>query len=428
MLITLGKGDISVDYRLAKGVDLHIIPTKQFKMTHILIDFATPQTTTNATARNLLANLLETSTHLYPTQTALARQMAKLYGTFTSIGVGRIGQLHTVRLRSSFINDQLAQKELFTQIIELINQILFHPLIDDGEFDSPTFRLQVNNLASTITALYDDKQFYANQQLLKLYYADDSVMKIPSFGRKVDLNYCTPGSLVETYQQMINQDKVDIFVLGNVDPEKASAIIGRLPFKDREIELPQPPFYFQKSHENVVTRKEQQQVNQAKLDLGYHLPIYYRDPLYPAALVFNGLFGGTPYSKLFTNVREKAGLAYYASSRLAPFSGLINVQTGIQSADYQTASTMIQQQVDELQNGNFTAELMCEVQDALINQHYAGFDLANNILEHRLVNQLLSLPEQVDFAEQVKRVTRDDVMKVASMLKLQASYLLSGEK
>ena len=30
-----------MDYRLAKGVDLHVIPTKQFKMTHILIDFAT---------------------------------------------------------------------------------------------------------------------------------------------------------------------------------------------------------------------------------------------------------------------------------------------------------------------------------------------------------------------------------------------------
>ena len=98
-----------MDYRLAKGVDLHVIPTKQFKMTHILIDFATPQTTTNATARNLLANLLETSTHLYPTQTALARQMAKLYGAFVSLGVGRVGRLHTVRLRSSFINNYLAQ-------------------------------------------------------------------------------------------------------------------------------------------------------------------------------------------------------------------------------------------------------------------------------------------------------------------------------
>lgn len=424
----MGKGDISVDYRLAKGVDLHVIPTKQFKMTHILIDFATLQTTTNATARNLLANLLETSTHLYPTQTAFARQMAKLYGAFVSFGVGRVGQLHTVRLRSSFINNQLAQNNLFAQVTELINQVLFHPLIDDGEFDSPTFRLQVNNLASSIKALYDDKQFYANQQLLKLYYSPDSVMRTPSFGKITDLDYCTPASLVQTYEKMINQDKIDIFVLGNVDPENVYSAIYQLPFADRNPQLPNQPFYFQQVHEDVVSQEEQQHVSQAKLDLGYHLPIYYRDPLYPAALVFNGLFGGTPYSKLFTNVREKAGLAYYASSRLAPFSGLVNVQTGIQPTDYQTALTMIQEQVNELQTGNFTGDLMREVQDALINQHYAGFDLANNILEHHLVNQLLSLGEQTDFANQINRVTKNDVMKVASMIKLQASYLLSGEK
>ena len=424
----MGKGDISVDYRLAKGVDLHVIPTKQFKMTHILIDFATPQTTTNATARNLLANLLETSTHLYPTQTALARQMAKLYGAFVSLGVGRVGRLHTVRLRSSFINNYLAQNNLFAQVTELINQVLFHPLIDDGEFDSPTFRLQVNNLASSIKALYDDKQFYANQQLLKRYYAPDSVMRTPSFGKITDLDYCTPASLVQTYEKMINQDKVDIFVLGNVDPENVHSAICQLPFADRNSQLPETPFYFQQAHEDVINQEEQQHVSQAKLDLGYHLPIYYRDPLYPAALVFNGLFGGTPYSKLFTNVRERAGLAYYASSRLAPFSGLVNVQTGIQPTDYQTALTMIQEQVTELQTGNFTEDLMREVQDALINQHYAGFDLANNILEHHLVNQLLSLGEQTDFANQINQVTKNDVMKVASMIKLQASYLLSGEK
>ncbi len=50
-------------FDLASGVALHVTPTQQFKMTHVLITFTTPQTSDNATARNLLANLLETSTH-----------------------------------------------------------------------------------------------------------------------------------------------------------------------------------------------------------------------------------------------------------------------------------------------------------------------------------------------------------------------------
>lgn len=417
-----------MDFQLAEGVDLHVIPAKQFKLTHILIDFATPQTYTNATPRNLLANLLETSTHLYPTQTALARQMAKLYGAFVSIGVGKVGQLHTVRLRSSFINNKLAQKDLFSQVTELINQILFHPLVDDGEFDSPTFRLQANNLASTMRSLYDDKQFYANQQLLKLYYDQESPMRIPSFGQLIDLRKCTPASLVHTYEDMISHDKINIFVLGNVEPEEAYQMMARLPFKGRQVDLTDSVFYFQEKHENIESKMEYQQVNQAKLDLGYRLPIYYQDPLYYAALVFNGLFGGTPYSKLFTNVREKASLAYYASSRFVPFSGLVNIQTGIQATEHKKVLDMIQEQLADIKKGQFSFETMQKVKDGLVNQHLAGFDLANNVLEHHLINRLLALPNLDDFNQQINDVTKEDVMKVASMMDLQASYLLSGEK
>ena len=45
----------------------------------------------------------------------------------------------------------------------------------------------------------------------------------------------------------------------------------------------------------------------------------------------NALFGGTPLSLLFTNVREKASLAYYASSNIDAFRGAVMVQTGIES-------------------------------------------------------------------------------------------------
>ncbi len=116
-----------MDFNLARGVDLHIIPTKQFKMNHVLIDFATPQTPTNATARNLLANLLETSTHRYPTQTALARQLASLYGAYVNLYVNRLGTLHTVRLRASFVNDRFVDEDLFEKISSLINEIIFYP-------------------------------------------------------------------------------------------------------------------------------------------------------------------------------------------------------------------------------------------------------------------------------------------------------------
>lgn len=341
-----------MDFNLARGVDLHIIPTKQFKMNHVLIDFATPQTPTNATARNLLANLLETSTHRYPTQTALARQLAALYGAYVNLFVNRLGTLHTVRLRASFVNNRFVNENLFEKISELINEILFHPLIDDGEFDGPTFRIQSNNLKSSIKSLYDDKQFMANQRLMDLYYQDDSVMKVPSFGQIKDLETLSAMSLVSTYKSMINNDKVDIFILGDIDPVVAQDVFAKMPFKDRIVD-DISPLYRQLPYDTVQKKNEYQQVSQAKLNLAYSLPVYYHDTNYYAGLVFNGLFGGTPYSKLFTNVREKASLAYYASSRLLPFNGLLSVQTGIQASNKDKVQQLIAEQLHALQNGDF---------------------------------------------------------------------------
>ncbi|WP_302116765.1 pitrilysin family protein [uncultured Limosilactobacillus sp.] len=415
-----------MDFNLARGVDLHIIPTKQFKMNHVLIDFATPQTPTNATARNLLANLLETSTHRYPTQTALARQLASLYGAYVNLFVNRLGMMHTVRLRASFVNNRFVNEDLFEKISGLINEILFHPLIDDGEFDGPTFRIQANNLRSTIKSFYDDKQFLASQRLMDLYYRNDSVMKIPSFGQIADLEKLNAKSLVATYQSMINHDKVDIFVLGDIDPELARKVFARLPFNNR-VPFSNSPLYHQLPYDQVQRKTEYQQVSQAKLNLAYSLPVYYHDSDYYAALVFNGLFGGTPYSKLFTNVREKASLAYYASSRLLPFNGVVSVQTGIRASDQERVQDMIQEQLKDLQNGNFSDEALKEVQDSLINQYRAGHDLASNILEQQLVAKLVNETNK-DFVAEIKKVTPADISQVANKMKLQAVYLLSGER
>nr|WP_225208998.1 pitrilysin family protein [Limosilactobacillus walteri] len=395
-------------------------------MNHVLIDFATPQTPTNATARNLLANLLETSTHRYPTQTALARQLASLYGAYVNLYVNRLGKMHTVRLRASFVNNRFVSEDLFKKISELINEILFHPLIDDGEFDGPTFRIQSNNLKSAIKSLYDDKQFLANQRLMSLYYRDDSVMQVPSFGQINDLDSLTAKSLVSTYQSMISQDKVDIFVLGDIDLQLVQDVFAQLPFKDRLVNS-DSPLYHQLAYDQVQRKTEYQQVSQAKLNLAYSLPIYYHDQDYYAALVFNGLFGGTPYSKLFTNVREKASLAYYAASRMLPFNGVVSVQTGVQASDQEKVQELIQQQLIEIQQGNFSTETLKEVQDSLINQYRAGHDLASNVLEQQLVAKLVNESNN-DFIAEIRKVTSADVSRVAKLMKLQAVYLLSGEK
>ena len=171
---------------------------------------------------------------------------------------------------------------------------------------------------------------------------------------------------------------------------------------------------------------EYQPVSQAKLNIGYQLPLYSGTELYYAGIVFNDLFGGSPFSKLYVNIREQAGLAYYAASRLMPFNGLLSAQSGIDSKRAVQVEGLIDSQLADLQAGRFSTERFTEVQNGLANQYLSSNDLAGNILGRRLTNQLLGLPNQ-DEAAAIHAVTREQVVAVAKMMKKQAVYLLSGE-
>lgn len=58
-------------------------------------------------------------------------------------------------------------------------------------------------------------------------------------------------------------------------------------------------------------------------------------------LLYNGILGGYPHSKLFVNVREKESLAYYASSRYDGHKGIATIQSGIEIPNYEKAVTII---------------------------------------------------------------------------------------
>ena len=49
------------------------------------------------------------------------------------------------------------------------------------------------------------------------------------------------------------------------------------------------------------------------------------------------IFGGSPFSKLFANVREKLSLAYYAVARYSRFKSVMMISSGIQTENFKAA-------------------------------------------------------------------------------------------
>lgn len=415
-------------YQLPKGVNLQVVPTNKFTVTKLLISFATPQTMTNATARNLLANLLVSGSQKYPSQTAIARQLANMYGADLNAYVARIGTAHTVRFSLTFVNDHFSAAGMLKKQLDFMFEILFHPLLVNGRFDQKIWQVQKDNLQAAYQSVKDDKQYYAVQQLMKQYYRDDSPMQIPSVGSEADLATITNDQTVATYRSMLANDQVDILVVGDVDADEVYQQVKQWPLKDRQQLAVNNLYYSQPSWQEPRQQTEQQKLRQAKLDLAYSLPVYYGDQDYDALVVLNSLFGGSAYSLMFNNIREQESLAYYAESSLRPLSGHLVVETGINGATYQRVRQLIDEQLSKLRHGMFSDVQFNQVKKNLINQYRGSLDSLSAIASRRLINQVLGVKEDDDVQSRLARVDRQKIMELANKMSLQAVFFLNGGK
>ncbi len=414
--------------QLAKGVQLTTVQSHQFKTNQIIINFRAPLARETITQRSLLSNLLETSSRDYPDQRALANALAGMYGAAFGAGVSRKGPTHNLQLAITVANERYlaTDQPLTNQAIQFLQQVVLQPLVADGQFDQATFDRQKKNLEAAIMSVADDKQYYAAQQLNTALFADEPAQQVPSYGTASDLAAITAEGLYDYYQMMIQNDQIDIIVTGDVDEAAILAQWQQAGFEDRLAGRPRP-FYQHHNTNQYVEVSEKQALSQAKLNLGYDLPVFYRGNHYYAALVFNELFGGSPLSKLFMNVREKASLAYYASSSLDTFRGVLKVQAGIDGKNHDQVLAIIAAQLTAIQAGDFTDDLVEQLKLGLINDFESSLDSQQTFAVQALIDDLTQQRvTDTEWLRQIQSVTREQIIAVAKMVTLNNGFFLSG--
>ena len=172
-------------------------------------------------------------------------------------------------------------------------------------------------------------------------------------------------------------------------------------------------------------------VTQGKLALGFRTGgVVVNHPQFAALLVCNALYGGTAHSKLFTNVREKMSLCYFASSMLDKVKGLMVVSSGVEFAKFGVAKEAILAQLDAVRQGDFTQEELEAAIRSVVNALVSRKD-SQGLMEDDGVSTALSGGDPTrpdDLAQQVEQVTHADVVAVAQMLALDTIYYLTGEE
>ena len=413
---------------IKKGIEFHELNTNKFKTNLVAVFLTTELTRENVTRNALISTILRRGSKNMPSQEEISKQMEEMYGASFDCGLDKIGDNQVLKFYMETINDDFIpqQKEkMLKTTLEKILEIVFNPYIENGEFKKEYVEQEKNTIKQRIEGKIDNKARYALNRCIEEMYKDEPY-GLYKFGYVEDLDAINGKNLYEYYQELIKNCKIDILVSG-ILPNDIEKIIKENEniknLQEREPKYVMPKLTTRNTEkENVAT--ESMEVTQGKLVLGLDIKLEEEKQKYDA-LLYNSILGGTANSKMFQNVREKAHLAYVASSSYIRQKSNIFINCGIEISNYEKALEIVKKQIDDMKKGDFTEEdienakkgiistidLIDDEQDTGIT-YYFGQELSNNKIS----------PEE--YKEIIQKVQKDDIVKIANSVSINIIYFL----
>ena len=144
--------------------------------------------------------------------------------------------------------------------------------------------------------------------------------------------------------------------------------------------------------------------------------------------MMNEILGGSPISRLFTEVREKQSLCYYCTATPDSLKGILTVCAGIRDDNRQKAEDAILMQIDAMQQGIFTNEEMSAALHA-IESALLGIRDSRATLESFTMRRLLAGADTSPqaYLEALRAVTREQITACANKLSLDTVFYLKPE-
>ncbi|GAB6931432.1 pitrilysin family protein [Paenibacillus sp. JCM 10914] len=414
----------------AGGIRIHVLPTNRFKTFAISLYAGSPLSEDTVTSTALTPFVLRRGTTSYPETRAFREQLEQLYGAGFGFDVYKRGDYQIVHFRMDTINDSFvkSQESLLRSSFAFLGEAFTDPVLENGAFRKSYVQTERDTVRKKLEAIVNDKIRYAAERCIEVMCKNEPYRLHP-LGERKDLVGITAEGLYESYQQWLNESVLDLYVVGDTSLEEVQGLVteyfklGRTGAKDYVSSTTRT------SANETQTVVEKLEINQGKLNMGLRSTITYGDDEYAAALLYNGILGGYPHSKLFVNVREKASLAYYASSRYDGHKGIATIQSGIEVQNFDQAVDIIKQQLGDMEKGAITDIEMNQTKAMIRNVIKEMQDSAFEMIAYDFNRQLSGRERTPDeLLRQVEGISVDDVKQAASAFSLDTIYFLKGQK
>ena len=363
---------------------------------------------------------------------AIAARLEGLYGAEVTPRVRKLGEIQAPGFVAEFPDDRFLPGDagVLESIAKLLGELWLSPNTRGGLLLPEYVDGERENLLKRLEALRNDRRGWAQRRLIENMGAFEpyAVGVSGEVQQAENIHYV---KLTKSYRTLLSSAPMEFFYCGSRSGDEVAALLeGALLLRPRgEIDLDlgtdvrmnaleAEPRYF----------TETMSVTQGNLAMGFRLGSCMSDPDEAAIRVFNAVYGGCATSKLFTNVRERMSLCYYASSSLDLLKGIMTVSSGIDFDKYDPALNEILAQLESLRAGDISAGELDGAKRSVSNALRAMADSPLSLESHYLTQAIQGQDASpADMAALVEDVTAEEVAGIARGVELDAVYFLKGE-
>ena len=403
--------------------NLHIIKTKKFKTITVEVNFRRKLIKEEITKRNLLKAVLLNSNNNFKKELDLIRETENLYDLKLISANTRIGSFSNLSFKIRFLNEQYTENSMNEYSIAFLMDILFNPHIENNAFNNDVVRKNKNKLEKSIKKLKDNKLKYTLFKLLET--TKDMPYSYNPYGNIDDLEKINSKNLYEYYLSMLKDDYIDIFVVGDVDTTTIKNLMKKYfkvtTFKKVKNDLLIDELPILKTPKKY---QESDSVNQSQLTILCNINNLTDYERKYVSLVYNELLGGSSSSLLFDTVREKNSYAYYVNSTIKPYDNTMIIYSGIENGNSNNVIKLIKKTLQNINKGNFDNKLLESSKETLIASIKASTDSPSGIINTYYAKILASSDDFEKRIEQIKNVTKEDIINISKKINIHTIYLL----
>src|SRR6185369_5523673 len=293
--------------------------------------------------------------------------------------------------------------------LELYADVMMNPGFDKSRFD-----LTIKNTIEAIRRQNDDPKGIASREYNRALYENHPLGRVSTIE---SVSKVTGEEAARFHKRFYRPASIILAVSGDFNREEMIVKLEKLfgNWKTEEPKLPEvnvPDTTLKK--QTLFARK---QVSQSVIRMG-HLGIEKNNPDQYAVRVLDYILGGGFTSRLTQEIRSNQGLAYHAASRFdvgRRFPGTFLAETETKSGSTVKAITLMREIIAGLTTEQVTEEELSQAKESIINSFIFGFTQANSIVTQQARLEYYGFPAGYleNFRDNIARVSRDDVLRVA---------------